>query len=425
MRCGAGLARPLIVRLAFLLVALVASYSLFSFWHLAADQAKLPHVISSAIGHPPNTAANPPNTTAAVTPPGAAATPSQTGNAAQVHNPGLGPRNSTLGFDVILALSKGGQTWRVQGLQAAGALTGVQVTIPPQPSWSKEMVEAFAALGPEGVQKPGVGSATAWLAHIDLLKYVIQGNFNSALIVEDDVDWDVNIKDQLSRAAETVRKHTKASFEEGNPYSSLWDVLWLGHCGDIPRDNETFTFFSDPTVIRHSQYEGFAAGYVGDHFPEGQRAVYRSQGAICSYAYAVNKQGIRKVLEYVSQGQEQAFDTKLFHGCRSGSLNCISVNPELFRHFQPDKKFGQTSEVDKQNWGGEEKIKHDTNNDKGSPHVSGTSGQPQFDVAKKIVGITNNIRESARCKALWNKKCIGKQGSFTDMIKNMDIFGRR
>lgn len=103
MRCGAGLARPLIVRLAFLLVALVASYSLFSFWHLAADQAKLPHVISSAIGHPPNTAANPPNTTAAVTPPGAAATPSQTGNAAQVHNPGLGPRNSTLGVRCLSA----------------------------------------------------------------------------------------------------------------------------------------------------------------------------------------------------------------------------------------------------------------------------------------------------------------------------------
>ncbi|KAK8062197.1 hypothetical protein PG997_014294 [Apiospora hydei] len=280
------------------------------------------------------------------------------------------------------------------------------------------MIEAFAKLGPttEGIQKPGVGSAAAWLAHIDLLKYVIQSDLSSALIMEDDVDWDVNIKDQLSKAAETVRNHTGAPFEEQNPYSSNWDVLWLGHCGDIPRDNETFTFFQDPTVVRHSAYEGFAAGYLRDHFPEGQRAVYKSQGAICTYAYAVNRKGVRKVLEYVSGGQEQAFDTKLFHGCRSGALECISVNPELFRHFTPDEKFGQTSEVDKQNWGGEEKISKTAEGEKKGGAAAESS---KYSVAKKITGTTKNIKESARCKALWDTTCTGRRESITDMIKNI------
>lgn len=317
-----------------------------------------------------------------------------------------------------MALSKGGETWRVQGLQAAGALTGVDVTFPPQPAWSKEMIEAFAALGPKDGPKPGFGSAAAWLAHIDLLKHVIQSDLDSALIMEDDVDWDVDIKEQLSQAAVSVREHLQAPFEARNPYSSRWDVLWLGHCGDIPRDNETFTFFKDPTVVRHSSYEGFAAGYINDHFPEGQRAVYRSQGAICSYAYAVNRRGVRKVLEYVSRGQEQAFDTKLFHGCREGALDCIAVNPELFRHFQPDAEFGQTSEVDKQNWGGEEKV---------AAKEEAGGENAQFGVAKKITGTTKNIKESARCKALWDRKCgaAGKMESIADMMKNKlgDLFG--
>lgn len=82
----------------------------------------------------------------------------------------------------------------MQGLQAAAALSGLDITVPPQPTWLPEMVDAFAALSPEGVPKPEPGSAAAWLAHIDLLKYVLQSELNSALIVEDDVDWDVNIK---------------------------------------------------------------------------------------------------------------------------------------------------------------------------------------------------------------------------------------
>jgi GR25 family glycosyltransferase involved in LPS biosynthesis len=34
----------------------------------------------------------------------------------------------------------------------------------------------------------------AWLGHLDLLKFVIQSKWNSALILEDDVDWDVDVR---------------------------------------------------------------------------------------------------------------------------------------------------------------------------------------------------------------------------------------
>lgn len=53
--------------------------------------------------------------------------------------------------------------------------------------------------------RPALGSAAAWLAHIDLLKYVISADLETAFIVEDDVDWDVRIKDQARLISDNVR----------------------------------------------------------------------------------------------------------------------------------------------------------------------------------------------------------------------------
>lgn len=80
-------------------------------------------------------------------------------------------------------------------MKAAANLTGVQVTFPNKPFWHQRFVDAFEKFGSDqGSVHPNRGSALAWLAHIDMLKFVIQSGFNSALILEDDVDWDVAIK---------------------------------------------------------------------------------------------------------------------------------------------------------------------------------------------------------------------------------------
>ena len=77
---------------------------------------------------------------------------------------------------------------------AAAKLTNIHVKFPPQPLWSKELADAFEALGDDKSKKPPPGSALAWLAHIDMLKFIIQSELTTALVLEDDADWDVNIK---------------------------------------------------------------------------------------------------------------------------------------------------------------------------------------------------------------------------------------
>ena len=124
--------------------------------------------------------------------------------------------NATLGFEKILALSQS-PSWRTYGLLAAANLTGLAITIPPHPYTSPKLGHAFANLGTHdnfnedgdivavGDAHPSHGAAMAWLAHMDMIKYVIMQDYETALILEDDVDWDVRIKEQMVKIAPAVR----------------------------------------------------------------------------------------------------------------------------------------------------------------------------------------------------------------------------
>ena len=76
-------------------------------------------------------------------------------------------------------------------------------------------------MGPLGSLHPKQGAALAWLAHLDLVKYFIMSDYDTALILEDDVDWDVNIKEQTVRIAEAVRAYTNVTRDGGGTVRSL------------------------------------------------------------------------------------------------------------------------------------------------------------------------------------------------------------
>lgn len=213
----------------------------------------------------------------------------------------------------------------------------------------------------------------------------------------------------MTLIAQAVRNHTNAPDEDIHPYSHLWDVLWIGHCGDNPLPTETLTTFEDQTVIPFSSYRGWARDILS-RISEGQRAVYNSNGAVCTFAYAVNKPGAKKVLDFVSSGQDEAFDIKLMNGCRSNAFKCIVVNPEVMRHFTPDAEFGESSEIGKENSGanthpagqGGEQIDSEDMTDR----EDGDFGTKFFDAARRVHGVTENIKRSARCQSLWGKTCM-------------------
>lgn len=108
--------------------------------------------------------------------------------------------------------------------------------VPPQIPTTDDAVRAFQkASGKQNVLTPPFGSAKAWLAHLHLLEHVISLGLETVLIMEDDVDWDVDLRSrQMELVVNNVRNFTGVRSDDLltiSPYGDAWDVLWLGHCG--------------------------------------------------------------------------------------------------------------------------------------------------------------------------------------------------
>ncbi|KAJ5116432.1 hypothetical protein N7456_000780 [Penicillium angulare] len=292
--------------------------------------------------------------------------------------------NTTIGFEKILVLSHG-PSWRTRGLAAAANLTGLQYTVPPQPPVHPELSAAFAKLGSDkGKDSPTPGGSRAWLAHLDLIKYVYQLNIQTALIIEDDTDWDVSLRTQMKSIASAIRNLTLTDDLEISPYGSDWDIIWIGHCGEFWDNGLETVLFDDISVCPHDKYYGWARDYMS-RIPEGKRGVYWSSNPVCSFAYALTHEGARKVLELTGAGQGEAFDVKMMGECKIGNLKCISVVPEVIHQYFPAEGYGVKS------------LK-----DIGDGETPGTE-DGRFE---SIKGSTENILFSARCQALWGETCI-------------------
>lgn len=143
--------------------------------------------------------------------------------------------------------------------------------------------------------------------------------------------------------------------------------------------------FEDPTMCPHSKYLGWAKGLI-ERLPDLRRSVYWSVNPICTFAYALSRDGVQKILQHLGGAKDEAFDVTMMHACRKGVLKCISVVPEVVHQYFPADNFGVKSLVDIEN--GEEKSPVDRS-------------------FKQVMDSTENILNSARCFfASWYQTCL-------------------
>lgn len=293
--------------------------------------------------------------------------------------PLVGTANATLGFGAILAVSPL-STWRSDGLHAAARRTNLSITIPPQRPPTEAEVAEFQSRDAAGTLNKG--SAKAWLGHLQVMNAA--RNYSSALIIEDDADWDVRVHQQAALVAEAVRNLTVPSTEPREwPWGEDWDVLWLGHCGErlpyedepgepeedeeqqqadggdassaasgegaeTPQGNlEVKVKAPEQTTKRADEapgdddyitmYDPTLPPTIGSYDPrmsgdtEDTRWVQHAAGPICTFAYAVTAASVARMLG-MRHGHEQAFDLWMHTRCRNRELRCFSVNPEMFHH---------------------------------------------------------------------------------------------
>ncbi|ETI27693.1 hypothetical protein G647_00142 [Cladophialophora carrionii CBS 160.54] len=289
-------------------------------------------------------------------------------------------------FQKLLVLSTG-DSWRIRGLKAAASLMGLDLTIPIQPPNPQELITAFEHIGKDsGKPTPAHGSATAWLAHVDLLKFVIASGFETAFIVEDDVDFDVRLKAQIRLISDNVREFVETPDHDPRPYGDNWDVLWLGHCGSAIEDwMPPGRKYRDETRCETEHYSGWSKHFLRDKLEENYRLVQTSVQTVCTFGYGVTRQSAPKVLKLLAAGANEAFDVSMSSFCSSGDLRCVVVNPQIMNHYEPPRDAGYLSPV----------------------HVGDGQGETVNDTAFEAkMGTTGNIEQSARCKALFDSTCM-------------------
>ncbi|KAL6711452.1 hypothetical protein ACN47E_004386 [Coniothyrium glycines] len=275
------------------------------------------------------------------------------------------PANRTLGFGAVLAVSKGGSGRRHSLLQAAN-VTDFDITIPKQPDWTEGQVHTFIN-GQTGAQR---GSILAWLGHRNALRWFLDSGAETALILEDDVDWDIRLRSvQIPLAASAARQLLPPSRSDhplANPTSNhtqywgnhdAWDLLYLGHCGDYwdevseygPKTNrQSFNLsalphaiYRDPTVPLRGDLHPFTQSLF--HLlklPEHSRVMHRSKFPLCSFGYAVTRPAAKRLLDDLAPAQysekgARAFDVALLLACNQGeNVPSIVPNTRKPHHFR-------------------------------------------------------------------------------------------
>lgn len=295
-------------------------------------------------------------------------------------------------------------SWRTRGLLAAAGLTGLTVEIPKQATPTSEMITAFRSLGSSHVKHPLRGEAYNWLAHLDMIKYINANDYTTSLILEDDVDWDLSIKEQMKLISEAVRIFTHADEDDGEegiyPYGEKWDILWLGHCGEPTRTETRRISFLDPTMPPLSNLTGWSTKYH-EGLQEGYRVIQRAVNPVCSFGFAVTRRGAQKILKWAGKGENEAYDIRLMQGCKEKRLSCVVVNPEVMHHYVPPREFGHISNVAEGN---------------------GRASEAEEEEFERIMGNTANLVNSTRCRALFDSTCMRWDGRAWEVWSWM--FGR-
>ncbi|KAB8227543.1 glycosyltransferase family 25 protein [Aspergillus alliaceus] len=207
-------------------------------------------------------------------------------------------RNATLGFEKIFAIGFKERTDKHDAITLAASYTGLEVDWLEGVRAAEIPPKALPAVWTEEKHRDKPAELGSWRAHMNALRHIVESRIGSAVLMEDDSDWDVNIKAQMVEFARGTRALQGAKGVPSSPYGDDWDMLWLGHCGINSRGEPKFYVIpNDLTVTpRPHQNEFVRPGLSEDPNFESHRLVFYGDNAICSWAMAFTYEGARIAL---------------------------------------------------------------------------------------------------------------------------------
>ncbi|KAK5452078.1 hypothetical protein LTS15_007801 [Exophiala xenobiotica] len=260
--------------------------------------------------------------------------------------------NDTLGFQKVYAISLPERTDKRDTMLLQAQLT----------NFTLEMVDGVVGskVSPKALpytMKQDNGTIGCWRAHLDIFNKMIEENIQSALILEDDADWDVSLKAQMTEFAQGSRylldQRDRTPF---SPYGDGWDILWYGHCYSKPdtKDGRYWVIPHDPTVAPQGSrwyFEGpdmrrWENGTEPDPQP---RVVYKQIYGWCTSGYAVTLRAAQRILWYSSMiPYNWSIDGGMGNMCGRGEFHdftCIAPFPRTIGKATPAGSKNRGSDI--------------------------------------------------------------------------------
>ncbi|CAK7226121.1 hypothetical protein SCUCBS95973_006092 [Sporothrix curviconia] len=113
--------------------------------------------------------------------------------------------NATLGFQQIFVVNLPVRTDRSDAMVLAASLTGLQLTFSAGVDASTVQDRVLPA--DSASQSIHPGNKGSWRAHMNVLRQIIERNLTTALIMEDDIDWDARLKAQMGLFARAAQAY--------------------------------------------------------------------------------------------------------------------------------------------------------------------------------------------------------------------------
>ncbi|KAL9599371.1 MAG: hypothetical protein Q9219_003904 [cf. Caloplaca sp. 3 TL-2023] len=261
-------------------------------------------------------------------------------------------------FEKVYVINLPKRTDKLDAIRLAASVTGFNVEVIPGQLGAEMSPKALPGPFKEGEMRNNI--IGCWRSHMQAAHNIVNNRLSSALIFEDDADWDVSFRDQLLNFATGSQwlLNTPAGHTPHSPYGDDWDLLWLGHCALAPiqDDPRRVLFENDPSTT--PWVHRFNLGTIPDmtHYDNTTRIMYATRGGICLYAYALSYRGAQKILFHLSMSYyHRPVDFGIHDMCEDPARNfrCVGVFPQMVDSHRGAGSSSKDSDIST----GEEKVR--------------------------------------------------------------------
>ncbi|KAL7270472.1 hypothetical protein RUND412_006826 [Rhizina undulata] len=264
-------------------------------------------------------------------------------------------RNSTLGFGEILYLSMPYRTDRQDAMNILATYTNMKLKLVQGVDGSTINEKAK----PDNTKIEG-NELGCWRAHADAWRKVIDLGVETALILEDDIDWDVDVHQIFETLSVEMRKgpfrlHPPSAHEDATaPYGLDWDVLWVGQCLHNPNPSRLDLYhpYHDPSApfrnqTRKEDIEDMEKNFGLQVWKDSQRRVLSpAYDPTCTMGYAITRKGAEHLMYHVGyHGLDNPVDNAMAQRFKDGGLRGYVVVPPIFNMWRVGG--GKDSDINK------------------------------------------------------------------------------